>query len=75
MRLEATDFIRQSYTCQMAKGHKKDVGLYTPPISGRPWTNVSVDFVTSLLLPSILMIQCCGQIFQDGSLFGLSEKG
>ena len=41
--------VRSYRTCQIAKSHSQNIGLYTPlPVPKAPWEDVSIDFVLGL---------------------------
>jgi hypothetical protein len=42
-------FVKSCRTCQIAKSHSKNTGLYTPlPVPKAPWEYISLDFVLGL---------------------------
>ncbi|PRQ21796.1 putative nucleotidyltransferase, Ribonuclease H [Rosa chinensis] len=49
LKRDVAKVISQCKTCQVCKGRKKNVGLYTPlPVPHEPWQDLSMDFVLGL---------------------------
>jgi len=49
LRRDVTTIIKHCRTCQLDKGSKINVGLYTPlPVPTQPWVDLSMDFVLGL---------------------------
>jgi len=47
MSKDVEHYVRRCSTCQLAKGHSRPQGLYTPlPVPQGPWEDVSLEFVT-----------------------------
>lgn len=49
VRRDVERFVEHCRSCQLAKGHASNTGLYLPlPILTQPWTDVSMEFVLGL---------------------------
>ena len=49
LQQDVKKFVQSCRVCQMAKGVKKNTGLYHPlPVPEKPWEDISMDFVLGL---------------------------
>eukprot|EP00253_Pinus_taeda_P008721 PITA_08721 len=49
MQRDVQRYVARCRTCQLARGHSQNTGLYMPlPVPSRPWDSVSMDFVLGL---------------------------
>lgn len=49
LQRDVARYVECCVTCQLAKGHASNTGLYLPlPIPTQPWTDISMNFVLGL---------------------------